>query len=140
MPSRLDAQILAALPHVFVDRSLGAIQAPQLLRAAGFVLTTMREHFGEANSQGVADTTWIALTAERGWISFHKDANIRHNLAERETVLRTGARMFCVPNANLTAVDLSQRFIVNAPAIADAARAPGPFIYSVQPARIVRLL
>ena len=135
-----DPEVLAALPHIFVDRSIGAVQAPALLRAAGFVITTMREHYGEFEAQRTADTTWIELTAERGWIAFHKDANIRRNRAERHAVQVSGARMFCVPKADLTAAALVERFVVNAEAIADAVQDVGPFIYSVQPRQIVRLL
>lgn len=54
-PSQLDPKLLADLPHIFVDRSLGAVQLPGHLRAAGFVLTTMREHYGEQPAQRVHD-------------------------------------------------------------------------------------
>jgi hypothetical protein len=139
-PSRPDpAQLLAGLPHVFVDRSLGALQVPAILREAGFALTTMRDHYGEAEAQRVADLEWIALTAERGWIGFHKDAEIRRNEVERRAVVETHARMFCVPRADITAADLAARYITNLPAIAAAAEAPGPYIYSVRAHQIVRL-
>jgi hypothetical protein len=129
MPSRPDsAELLAALPHVFVDRSLGALQLPALLREAGFTLTTMREHYGEVEAQRIADVEWIALTAERGWIGFHKDAEIRRNEVERKAVVETKARMFCVPRADVTAADLAARYVTNLPAIAAAAQAPGPYI------------
>lgn len=140
-PSRPDpAELLAALPHVFIDRSLGALQVPAMLREAGFALTTMREHYGETRAQGVADVEWIALTAEQGWIGFHKDAEIRRNEVERRAVIETGARLFCVPRADITAADLAARYIANLPAIAAAAAEPGPFIYSVQGHQIVRLI
>lgn len=77
------------------------MQVPQLLRDAGFRLTTMREHYGETQAQSVSDHKWIAMTAECGWIGFHKDANIRRNAVERRTVLDTGARLFCVPRADI---------------------------------------
>lgn len=132
--------LAAQLPHVFIDRSLGAIQLPKLLRAAGIALTTMREHYGETAAQSVSDNEWIALTAERGWIAFHKDDNIRRNEAERQTVIRTGARMFCVPRADLTAGNLARRYLDNLAAIAHAAESPGPFIYLVYDSRIARLV
>jgi PIN like domain len=139
-PSRPDpTELLAALPHAFVDRSLGALQVPSMLREAGFSLTTMREHYGEAEAQHVADVEWITLTAERGWIGFHKDAEIRRNEVERRAVVATGARMFCVPRADITAADLAARYITNLAAIAAATTTPGPYIYSVQAHRIVRL-
>lgn len=99
----------------------------------------MREHYGETEAQRVADVEWIELTAERSWIGFHKDAEIRRNEAERMAVVATEARMFCVPRANITAGDLAARYISNLPAIAAAAMTPGPYIYSVQTDRIIRL-
>jgi PIN like domain len=139
-PSPLDPQIVATLPHIFVDRSLGAIQVPRMLRAAGLTLTTLREYYGEQHGQRVSDREWIQLTAQCGWIAFHKDAEVRRNVAERQTVIDHGARMFCVPRADITAADLAARFMANISAIAVAAQADGPFIYSVQSHRIVRLL
>jgi hypothetical protein len=99
----------------------------------------MREHYGEAEAQRVVDVEWIGLTAERGWIGFHKDGEIRRNEAERRAVVATKARMFCVPRADITAANLAARYIANLAAIAAAAMMPGPYIYSVQTNRIVRL-
>ncbi|WP_445929601.1 hypothetical protein [Mycobacterium tuberculosis] len=83
---------------------------------------------------------WIAMTAECGWIGFHKDANIRRNAVERRTVLDTGARLFCVPRADILAEQVAARYIASLAAIARAARFPGPFIYTVHPSKIVRVL
>ena len=127
------------LPHVFVDRSLGAMQVPRILRASGIALTTMREHYGEELAQLTADPDWIRLVAERGWIGFHKDAAIRRNDLERASVAAYGSRLFCVPPADITAADLAQRFITNLAAIERAASEPGPFIYGVYPSGIQRL-
>lgn len=59
---------------------------------------------------------------------------------ELETVIATGARMFCVPRADITAADLAQRFLGSIGAIAVAATSPGPFIYIVKRGGITRLL
>lgn len=139
-PSPPDPEVVAALPHVFIDRSLGAVQVPALLRAVGVSLTTMREHYGEAAAQGIADQEWITLTAQHGWIAFHKDDSIRRNEVERQTVLATGARMFCVPRADITAGELALRFTNNLAAIANATQSPGPFIYLVYPNDITQLV
>lgn len=139
-PSQPDQEPSATLPHIFVDRSLGDHQVPERLRDAGLALTTMREHYGKDQAQGVADTEWIELTAARGWIAFHKDDAIRRNAAERLAVTRLSARMFCIPNANLTAAEAATRFIRNLRAIAAAAEDVGPFIYSVHTRTIERLL
>ncbi len=130
---------LTGFPHVFIDRSLGALQVPRALRAAGVDLTTMREHYGESLAQAVADPDWIAFTADRGWIGFHKDAAIRRNDLERASVVAHGARLFCVPRADITAAALVERYLNNLPAIARAAQQPGPYIYGVYPDEI-RLL
>jgi hypothetical protein len=127
------------LPHVFVDRSLGAIQVPELLRVAGVELTTMREHYGEALGQATADPDWIRLTADMGWIGFHKDAAIRRNEPERRAVIAARARLFCVPQANITAAAVAERYVTNLRAIARACEQPGPFIYGVYRDSIRRL-
>lgn len=116
------------------------MQVPRLLRAAGIDLTTMRDHYGEQRAQQVSDREWIALVAERKWIGFNKDANIRRNALERQTVLDTGARLFCVPRADILAQDAAARFIANIEVIARAARSRGPFIYTVHPKAIRRAL
>jgi hypothetical protein len=128
------------LPHVFVDRSLGALQVPRLLRAAGIELTTMREHYGEDVGQRVDDVDWLIEIADRDWIGFCKDAAIKRNEAERETVIARAARLFVVPRADVSAAEVAARFTNNLTAIAEAAAEPGPFIYSVQLTRIERLL
>lgn len=48
-------------PHLFVDRSLGAVQLPQLLRDAGWLLTTLVEHYGRPGDEAVADVDWLTL-------------------------------------------------------------------------------
>ncbi len=61
---------LASLPFVFLDRSLGRIQVPDLLRAAGVQLVTLAEHYGMPADEDVEDVTWLADSAQRGWVAF----------------------------------------------------------------------
>lgn len=128
------------LPHVFVDRSLGAFVVPRLLREGGISLTTMRDHYGEDVAQRVDDVEWLIEIVEQGWIGFCKDSAIRRNEAERRTVIEREARLFVVANANIGAAAAAQSYLDNLELIEAAATEPGPFIYSVQPDRIVRLL
>jgi len=100
----------------------------------------MRDYYGEQLAQATDDPNWIALTAQRGWIGFHKDAAIRRNEVERRTIVEHGARLFCVPRADIIAEHLAQRYLNNLAAIARAAREPGPYIYGVYPNEIKRLL
>ena len=95
----------------------------------------MREHYGEQLGQATSDPDWIALTAERGWIAFNKDDAIRRNDLERRAVLRHGARLFCVPRADITAEQLAVRYLTNLAAITRVAQERGPYIYCVYPPR-----
>ena len=126
-----------ALPIVFVDRSLGRIQVPHLLRDAGVELVTLAEHYGVPADEQVADVTWIAESAQRGWIAFMKDFAIKRRPAEIRAILENGARCFCLPNANLRAAEVAQRYIDNLERIGRACARPGPFLYTVQVNRLV---
>lgn len=127
------------LPDLFLDRSLGRIKVPSLLRAAGLRLTTLAEHYGIPADEYVTDEEWLALAGEHGWVVLMKDARVRYNRAERETVLEHRVRCFCLSNRNLTGDEMAQRFIDNFPSIASACAEPGPFIYAVHQNRIERL-
>jgi hypothetical protein len=50
---------VASKPQFFVDRSLGRIEVPGLLREAGLQVTTLAEHYGMPRDQDVADVEWI---------------------------------------------------------------------------------
>lgn len=129
----------AQLPDVFLDRSLGRVKVPGLLRAAGLRVITLAEHYGVPRDQTVDDITWLTETAARGWVVFMKDANIRRVPAEREAVRRAGARCFCLTSAQLSAGEMARRFVDGIDRIAEACESPGPFIYAVHERRIERL-
>lgn len=130
---------MAELPFVFVDRSLGRIQLPELLRAAGVQLVTLAEHYGRPQDQHVEDTTWIVDAAGQQWISFMKDEHIRRRPAEQAAIHASRAQCFCLANANLRADEMARRYIANLSAIARASTRPGPFLYSVHAGHIERL-
>jgi hypothetical protein len=88
---------VSKLPTVFVDRSLGRVQVPALLRTAGVALVTLAEHYGVPADEQVSDVTWIAESAQRGWIAFMKDFAIRRRPAEIEAILEHGARALAGP-------------------------------------------
>lgn len=74
------------LPELFLDRSLGRIKVPQMLRAAGLSLITLAEHYGVPADESVADEVWLQLAGQQGWAVFMKDTRIRYNPAERAAV------------------------------------------------------
>lgn len=128
-----------ARPDLFLDRSLGRIVVPSLLRAAGLRLTTLAEHYGVPADETVSDEEWLRLAGARGWVVFMKDARVRYNLAEREAVKAHRARCFCLSNQNLSGPAMAGRFLDNLAAIAAACVEGGPFIYSVHQRRIEAL-
>ena len=127
------------LPDLFLDRSLGRIKVPRLLRVAGLRLITLSEHYGIPADEGVADDEWLELAGHRGWIVFMKDTRIRHNRAEREAVKAHRVRCFCLANQNLAGDEMATRFLANLAAIERACEKPGPFIYAVHQTRIEQL-
>lgn len=130
---------LASLPFVFLDRSLGRIQVPDLLRAAGVQLVTLAEHYGMPADEDVEDVTWLADSAQRGWVAFMR-TSVRRRPAERLAIEANGARCFCITNMNLPSAAMTKRYLTNLAAIADSCGQPGPFMYAVHANRIQRLL
>ncbi|HVT70919.1 MAG TPA: hypothetical protein VHF26_24435 [Trebonia sp.] len=129
-----------AQPHkFFLDRSLGRKAVPELLRADGWSLVTLAEHYGVPADQEVADTAWIEEAAKRGWPVLMKDKQIRHRPAEIAAVVGHGARCFVIPRGDLASAHMASRLITNKRAIFDAASEPGPYIYAVQADRITLL-
>ena len=127
------------LPDLFLDRSLGRIKVPALLRAAGLRLITLAEHYGVPADEGVEDGEWLELVGRRGWVAMLKDSQIRHWRVEREAVIAHQVRCFSLSRQDLTAVEMANRFLHNLDAITAACATPGPFIYAVHRRRIERL-
>jgi hypothetical protein len=128
------------LPDLFLDRSLGRIRVPALLRAHGLRLVTLAEHYGMPADEAVADETWLELAGRRRWAVFMKDARVRYNTAERETVRQHNVRCFCLSSQTLSGAAMAERFLSNLDAITRACAEPGPFIYAVHAKRVERLV
>jgi hypothetical protein len=127
------------LPDLFLDRSLGRIQVPRLLRDSGLRLVTLAEHYGIPSDEDVSDVDWLELAGTEGWAVLMKDARIRGRAVEREAVQAFGVRCFCITRQDLTAAQMVERHLNHLDAIAAACQEPGPFIYAVQERRIERL-
>jgi hypothetical protein len=128
-----------ALPDLFLDRSLGRIQVPRLLREAGLRLVTLAEHYGIPADEDVADTTWLRDAGTAGWVVFMKDSRIRRTPAERAELVASRVRAFCLTRKDLTAPEMAARFLDRLPAITAACAEPGPLLYAVHASRIERL-
>ena len=55
-------------PLFFVDRSLGRVRVPALLRASSWSLVTLAEHYGVPQDETVVDVEWLQLAGEQGWL------------------------------------------------------------------------
>ena len=126
----------AGLPDLFIDRSLGRIQVPRLLRAAGLRLTTLAERYGIPADETVSDEQWITDVGRRGEVAFMKDARVRYNAAEKAAIIRHAVRCFCLSRRDLTAEQMANRFLGNLDRIAATCANDGPFIYAVHETRI----
>jgi PIN like domain len=124
---------------LFLDRSVGRIQLPTLLRAQGLTLVTLAEHYGMPADEKIEDTTWLRDTAALGWACVMKDERIRRRPAERLAVQRHRARVFYFTRGDLTAQQMADRIITNLDAIAEACGQDGPFAYVFHPRRIERM-
>lgn len=128
------------LPDLFVDRSLGRVQVPKLLRDAGLRLVTLAEHYGVPADEDVEDTTWLELVGQRQWVALMKDSNIKRRPAEKQALLDHTVRAFCLAGGNLTAHEMGARYIRALPAMTRAcAHDRGPFLYAVRREGIARL-
>jgi hypothetical protein len=126
-------------PRFFLDRSLGRKAVPEALRANGWDVVTLAEHYGMPADEQVADTEWIEEAAKRGWPILMKDKRIRHRQAEIDAVVAHAARCFVITRGDLPSDEMVARFTANKAAIHGAAARPGPYIFSVQIDRLSRL-
>lgn len=116
----------------FLDRGLGARIVPQALREAGWMLQTMDERYGKADSQKVQDTQWIEEAALAGDVLLCKDLAIAHNPLEAQVIYMTSARVFALSKADLTGPTMARWYAENeAKIIAAALKANGPYVMSV---------
>lgn len=127
------------LPDLFLDRSLGRVQVPSLLRAAGLRVRTLAEEYGVPADEKVADVDWLAHAGRKGWPVLMKDERIRYRPVEKEAVIVFKVQAFCLTNGNLRAAAMAEQFLAVIDQIASRCREPGPFLYSVLASGIRRV-
>lgn len=126
-------------PHFFLDRSLGRVRVPRLLRGGGWALTTLAEHYGVPADELVEDTTWLELAGASGWPVLMKDDRIRYRTAEREALVSAGVIAFCLTSGNLTAERMAGRFTAHRARIWRQAVASGPALFAVSGGEVRRI-
>lgn len=127
------------LPELFLDRSLGRRQVPDLLRAAGLRCHTLAEVYGIPADEAVADVDWLARAGQRGWVVLMKDERIRYRPAERAVLVGHRVRAFCLTSGNLRAATMAQQYLDALDQLVEACERPGPFLYAVSGSGIRRV-
>ena len=94
-----------ALPDLFLDRSLGRKKVPTLLRDESLRLVTLAEHYGIPVDEQVADSEWLELCGQRGWLAVMKDDRIRYVGVEKRALIDHRVRAAVITNANLAAIE-----------------------------------
>jgi hypothetical protein len=93
-------------PRFFLDRSLGRKAVPEALRADGWDVITLAEHYGMPADEQVTDTDWIEEAAKHGWPILMKDKRIRHRQAEITAVTEHKARCFVITRGDLPSAEM----------------------------------
>ena len=124
------------LPELFLDRSLGPVQVPRLLRDSGLSLITLTEYYGRPRDQDVPDSEWLELVGSRGWIALTKDKRIGRLRSQRMAIVKFRVRCFYLTKQNLDAREMANRFLRSLPRIVEACAQPGPLLVAVYSNRI----
>ena len=131
LPPDVAAGHPAGLPDLFLDRSLGRVQVPSLLRAAGLRIHTLAEVYGVPADEGITDVEWLRHAGDRAWPVLMKDERIRYRPAERAALVAHAVQAFFLTNGNLDARTMASRYLAVLDEIATACGEPGPFLCSV---------
>lgn len=103
----------AGLPELFLDRSLGRIVVPRLLREVGLTLVTLAERYGVPTDENVADEVWLADAGRQQEVVFVKDARVRYNAAEKAAIREHRVRCFCLSRQDLPGPEMALRVLEN---------------------------
>ena len=115
-------------PVFFVDRSLGKIDVPGALRAAGYRCVIHDERF----DQQTEDTVWLNAVAAENWIVLTKDERIRYRPLELKALESARLRAFIMICGNVRGIDTATILLKAMPKILDAvAHQKAPFIYYI---------
>jgi hypothetical protein len=82
---------------------------------------------------GDKDHEWLPEAGRQGWVVVMRDKHIRTRPGERQALIDSGVRTFCLTGAgNASRWDVLTLLVTNWPAMERTAlEVPGPFIYSI---------
>ena len=129
-------QRAAQLPDLLLERSLGGITVPALLRAAGLTVHTLVDVYGPDHADRVADSGWLRHAGVRGWPVLMKDQRIRYRPTERAVLAAHRVTAFCLTGDTLTARVMAGHFLTALDGIARACASPGPALHLISASRM----
>lgn len=89
---------------------------------------------------GTKDTVWLPRVTELGWLIITRDYAIHRNLAERQAVRQSGARMIALSGEDArTKWGQLELLMMRWRRIEELVSAPGPFIYRASRSRFDRI-
>jgi PIN like domain len=112
--------VTAAAPTFFIDKCLTGARFRKALLGAGLRVESLEKHLPE-NSP---DADWIPLVSAPPfeWVIVTKDKAILSNPHEFDQICDYRARVVMFPDQDLTAQQMSERFLAHLPAVLDALR------------------
>jgi len=117
--------------RILLDRSLGQRKLVASLRAAGWDVITLAEHFGDARSQRMLDQEWISAGAQAGFILLTKDHMIASRPLEAMAIYFNDARVVAFARGDLTAEQMGGMCLQYAAHIHRLASVQPPFVFSL---------
>jgi len=112
----------------FVDRSLGARDVPDALRAAGARVEVHDDHF----APDTQDAVWLAQVGARGWVVLTKDSRIRRHPLELQALLAANVAAFMLTATDVTGADMARILVSVIPKLTALVRSRArPFIATI---------
>lgn len=103
----------------------------RMLAEAGWDVVTMRDVYGRAVSEPLADEVWISEMTREGFALLTADHRISRNVLLAKAVFEAAAVMFMLPTGALTGQQQAKRYIRNGERIHVLASRPGPAVFAV---------
>jgi PIN like domain len=122
----------ADLPDFLLDRALGGIAMPALLRAAGLRVHPLVEIY-PPDAQ-VGDAEWLGYARDRGWPVLLRDSRIRYRPVQLAAVAAHGLTAFCLAGKDLGPAVLAEHLLAVLGEIALACARPGPALHLISAA------
>ena len=101
----------AEQPTFFIDRSLGAHDVAEALRAAGATVEIHDAHFAQATT----DVTWLGEVGARGWVVVTKDSRIRRHPLELQALEAAGVAAFMLTATGVGGAEMARILVAALP-------------------------